>query len=178
MKSVDVTSNPLDEFLAAAILTTGQDYAPLLPPITHDGLAVQRTEISPDSTRLLTFGTDGTVRLWDMRAAKPIAILWRGNERVVNGGFSSDSKTVFTDDETGVARFWEPTDGKLRAQTGRRPNNYAEVFVRESVAIPNGMRTAFRIGRAACAVIGRDRLREYLVANGVHVLDETDQIAS
>ena len=114
----------LRQFVTAAVLAAGQDYAPLLPPITHDGQAVLFASLSPDNQTLLTLGADHAARLWDARTARPIAILRKGDERVVNCGFSPDSRTVFTDDQTSVARFWDAPSGRFRAATEARQNRY------------------------------------------------------
>jgi serine/threonine protein kinase/WD40 repeat protein len=114
----------LREFVAAAVLTSGQDYAPLLPPIAHDGQEVVHTSLSPDKQTLLTFGMDSTARLWDARTARQIAVLRQGEEKVINCGFSPDGRTVFTDDQTSVARFWDVPSGRFRAATVARPNRY------------------------------------------------------
>jgi len=116
--------DPLDQFMTAAILVAGQEYAALLPPITHDGQAVVSAQLSPDGLTLLTLGKDFTARLWDARTAQPIAILRRGNERVVNCGVSPDGRTAFTDDQTSIARFWDVPSGRFRAAIEIRPNRY------------------------------------------------------
>ena len=125
---VDISGGPeivaLREFATVAILATGQNYAPLLPPITHDGQEVVRFELSPDKQTLLTLGKDFTARMWETRTAKQIAVLRQGNERVVNCGFSPDGRTVFTDDQTSIARFWDVPSGRFRAATEARPNRY------------------------------------------------------
>src|SRR5262249_17506486 len=114
----------LREFVTAGVLAAGQKYAPLLPPITHDGEPVAFAWFSPDNQTLLTLGTDHTARLWDARTSKPIAMLRKGNERCVNCGFSPDGRTVFTDDQTSVTRFWDAPSGRFRAATEARPNRY------------------------------------------------------
>jgi eukaryotic-like serine/threonine-protein kinase len=115
----------LRQFVAAAVIAAGQEYAPLLPPITHDGQLVVFVSLSPDNQTLLTLGQDYTARLWDVRTARQIAILRKGDERVVNCGFSPDGRTVFTDDLTSVARIWDAPSGRFRAATEARPNRYA-----------------------------------------------------
>src|SRR5581483_5974867 len=54
----------LRQFVTAAVLATGQDYAPLLRPITHDGLPIRSSFLSAKRGRLLTRGADKTARLW------------------------------------------------------------------------------------------------------------------
>ncbi len=114
----------LREFAAAAVLAAGQNFAPLVPPITHDGQPVAVAMLGPDKQTLLTRGKDGTARLWDTRTARLIAVLRQGEEWVVTCGFSPDSQTVFTDDQTSVARFWDVPSGRFRAATDARPSRY------------------------------------------------------
>ena len=114
----------LREFVTAAILAEGQTYAPLVPPITHDGRAVLAHELSPDGLTLLTLGEDGTARLWDTRTAKPIAILRQKDEQVLKCGFSPDGRTVFTDDKSEIVRFWNASSGEYRATIEEKPKEY------------------------------------------------------
>jgi serine/threonine protein kinase len=114
----------LVEFVTAAVLTIGQNYAPLLPPITHDGCAVVWHAVSPEGNRMVTLGEDGAARLWETATAKLVRILQQDGERVINCGFSPDGKTVFTDDQASVARFWNGDSGLLISKTETRPNRY------------------------------------------------------
>ncbi len=126
--NLDVGENPrfieLREFATMAVLASGQRFAPLLPPITHDGQAIASAWLSPDNQTLLTLGKDYTARLWDVRTAKQIAVLRKGDERIVNCGFSPDGRTIFTDDQTSVARFWDVPSGQFRTAIEARQNRY------------------------------------------------------
>jgi WD40 repeat protein/tRNA A-37 threonylcarbamoyl transferase component Bud32 len=112
----------LREFVTLAVLAAGQDYAPLLPPITHDGHTIVRCLLSPDAGRILTLGEEHSARLWDTRTGQLVAVLRRGAEQVFHGGFGADGSTVFTDSLDGVVRLWDATDGQYRAETGPRPD--------------------------------------------------------
>ncbi|QJX01065.1 serine/threonine-protein kinase [Frigoriglobus tundricola] len=114
----------LREFVTAAVLTTGQNYAPLLPPLTHDGYAVLWNTLSPDSKTCLTIGADGSARIWESRTAKPLATLREGAERVVQVGFSPDGKIIYTSDSDSILRFWNSADCTFRAKTELSPNRY------------------------------------------------------
>lgn len=70
--NIDGKFTKLREFVTAAVLTIGQNYAPLLQPLTHDGGAVQTCKLSSDARLVLTLGYDGIVRLWDSTTAQPI----------------------------------------------------------------------------------------------------------
>jgi serine/threonine protein kinase/WD40 repeat protein len=140
----------LREFSTFAALAAGQQFAPLLPPITHDGQPVGYVSLSPDKQTLLTLGQDHTARLWDARTGRPIAILRKDNEKVVNAEFSQDGKTAFTDDQTSVARLWEVPGGKFRVATEPRPNRY--------VLHENRLVDASYFQRIIAALIGSNRL--------------------
>lgn len=110
-------SETLRQFASTTVLTIGQEFAPLLPPITHDGIPVTHWQCSSTGSRLLTVGKDHSARLWDVHTAKLIAILQRSNEHVLHVGFSPDGETAFTDSLDGVVRLWETVDGAFRAET-------------------------------------------------------------
>ncbi len=126
--SMDLDTLPkyqrLREFITAAVLISGQAFVPLLPPISHDGQAVLAHSLSSDNQRLLTFGADDTARLWNVKTSQLIAVLRRGDERVVDWGFSPDGKLVFTDDAASVARIWNGITGEYRASTDARAGRY------------------------------------------------------
>jgi len=125
LKGMPADARDLREFAAFTILANGQHFAPLLPPITHNGQAVIRHSLSPDGKTVLTLGEDGTARLWDTRTAKQKAILREKSEKVVNCGYSPDGDTIFTDDLTSIARFWDAANGQLKAKTEQRPSRYS-----------------------------------------------------
>jgi hypothetical protein len=127
LKGLPADARDLREFAAFTILATGQHFAPLLPPITHNGQAVIRHSLSPDGKTVLTLGEDGTARLWDTRTAKQKAILREKSEKVVNCGYSPDGDTIFTDDLTSIARFWHAANGQFKAKTEQRPSRYSSL---------------------------------------------------
>ncbi|HWB10568.1 MAG TPA: serine/threonine-protein kinase [Pirellulales bacterium] len=129
LKGLPADVQELREFATVGILAVGQAFAPLLPPITHDGYDVTYEQLSPDARTLLTLGADRTARLWDTPTARPVAILRRGDERVVNCAISPDSRTVATDSEDGVLRFWDLPNGTFRAQSEPRPDRYGKYWL-------------------------------------------------
>ena len=108
----------LREFLTAAILIAGQDFAPLLTPITHDGHAILTHHLNSDGESLLTLGADGTARLWDTRTGKMITILRQENEHVETCGISPDGNTIFTYADSNDVRLWEGDTGAFRVRIG------------------------------------------------------------
>jgi serine/threonine protein kinase len=113
------------QFATMAILAHGQKFAPLLPPIDHDGRQVLSKELTSTGLRLLTSRSeDRTARLWDAATGRQLAILRKGSEEVLHAGLSPDGATAFTHSTDGVVRFWNTDDGTLRAQTEARADRF------------------------------------------------------
>lgn len=159
----------LSEFTTMAIFACGQQHAPLFPPITHDGHAISQMKISPDCTTLMTLGTDDKVRLWSMRTGKSLAVLCKVSEKIVNCGFSSDGKVLFTDDSTGVVRLWDVQSGRYQCEIPRRD----ALFPTAAKTRPYDFFKDFsgaseqRFDRSICTSIGVSRLLTQ------HVIEKT-----
>jgi serine/threonine protein kinase len=138
LKRLPAHVKELHEFATIGVLAFGQKYAPLLPPITHDGYGVRYQQLSTDARTLITLGDDGTARLWDTHTARPIAVLRRVDERVVACAFSPDGRTVATDSEDGVLRFWNLPNGTFRAKSEPRPDRYGRFWLSEKMDELNG----------------------------------------
>jgi len=128
------STQDLGQFVTAAVLATGQSYAPLLPPITHDGALVRYSSLNSKGDRLLTRGADMTARLWDPYSGRQIALLRRADEKLIDAGLSPDGATAFTDSLDGVVRLWETKDGAFRAETAPRPERLR--FFRDGISVP------------------------------------------
>lgn len=124
----------LREFVTAAVLATGQNSAPLLPPITHDGENILNSFLNAKGDRLLTRGADKTARLWNPFTGRQIAILRRADEKVIEAGLSPDGATAFTQSPDGVIRLWSTKDGAFVVQTEPRPDR-VQYFV-DGVRVP------------------------------------------
>ncbi len=150
----------LSEFTTMAVLANGQEYAPLLPSITHDGLPISQMHISSDYRTMMTLGTDSTVRLWDMRTGKCQGFIRKANEGVVNVGFSPDGKVAFTDDSTGITRLWDVDSGKYLCEIPRRDNLYPIPVGNAPHWLYAGesMKHQKYKDRSACVSIGESRL--------------------
>jgi hypothetical protein len=121
LKDFPIKRDRIRQFATMAILANGQTFAPLLPPITHDGLEFEVSYLSSTGQRLLTRGADTTARLWDTVTARQIANLRQGDEKVIGIGLSPDGLTALTKSSDGVIRFWETKNGAFRAATEPRP---------------------------------------------------------
>lgn len=109
----------LREFQAAAVIAAGQELVPLVPPLDP----TISSKPSRDE-RLFLAGDERTgIELLAIPSLKRIGILREGSERLVNWGFSPDSKTCWTQDTDSVVRFWN-SDGSFRAKTPLRTERF------------------------------------------------------
>ncbi len=127
----DQARRELREFATMAVLAYGQAFATLLPPFSHDGYPIRGDFTSRSKPRLLTSGSDGTARLWDLCTGKQVAILRRKNEKVLGAGLSPSGATAFTDCSDGVVRLWDTPDGSFRAETDARPERWKNINLAE-----------------------------------------------
>ncbi len=87
----------------------------LLPRLTglfpHDA-PVAAAHLSPDGTRVITAGYDGTARVWDAATAEPVGALLRHGSFVYQARFSPDGRRVATASADGTARVWDAATGR------------------------------------------------------------------
>jgi len=69
-------------------------------------------EFSPDGTRLITSGRDGTARIWDAATGKLLQTLTGHTSTVVNARFSPDGMQIATAGKDGTTRLWDAATGK------------------------------------------------------------------
>jgi WD40 repeat protein/transcriptional regulator with XRE-family HTH domain len=69
-------------------------------------------EFSPDGTRVITSGSDGTARVWDTATGTLLLTLSGHTSTVVKARFSPDGKWIATAGKDGTTRLWEAANGK------------------------------------------------------------------
>jgi WD40 repeat protein len=68
--------------------------------------------ISPDGNLIALCSQDGTVRIWEARTSKPVAVV-RGHDRWVDGAaFNRDGTLLVTASQDGTARVWDTSTGR------------------------------------------------------------------
>ncbi len=68
---------------------------------------------SPDGTRIVSGGWDGTLRLWDAASGQPISEPLKGHEGRVNGiAFSPDGQRVVSGSDDETLRLWDAASGQ------------------------------------------------------------------
>jgi acyl carrier protein len=81
---------------------------PYEPPITQ-------AAFSPDGTRLVSVGVDGTARIWVVETGRQVAIL-RGHGNIINSAvFDPTGRKVVTTGKDGAARIWNAATGETEA---------------------------------------------------------------
>jgi WD40 repeat protein len=66
----------------------------------------------PEGRQVLTGCQDGTARLWDVAARRPLLEALRHDAEVCAVAFSPDGRTLLTGSLDGTARFWDAGSGK------------------------------------------------------------------
>lgn len=64
---------------------------------------------SPDGKRLLTFGSDATARLWDVKSGRGL-VIYQHPAAVTAATFIPNSDLIATGDNNGTVRFWQASD--------------------------------------------------------------------
>jgi serine/threonine protein kinase len=118
LKGSELTN--LREFQAAAVISAGQEFVPLVPPLDSGNWY---DEVSPDGRLYILPPEQTGLKLLAFPSLAERGVLREAGERVVRWGFSSDSQTAWTQDADSVVRFWN-TDGRLRAKTPLRPERF------------------------------------------------------
>lgn len=118
---------PIQELIAATVITLGQKFAPLRPSLSHDPEGEFSYYHSPDGSTFLTWGPeDKKIRLWDARTDslkgiltenakmffEPIEFDYDGSVKHIKP-YSPDSKTILTLHETGKIQLWSAENAKF-----------------------------------------------------------------
>jgi len=77
----------------------------------HPG-QIRSAEFSPDGRRVLTAGSDGSARLWDLAASVECVPPMRHRAGLRLAVFSPDGRTIATAGYDGVAQLWDVQSGK------------------------------------------------------------------
>lgn len=77
--------------------------------------SVESAEFSPDGTRIVTAGWDGTTRIWDARSGKEVARFGGHKSSVLSASYSPDGLRVVTASDDHTARVWDVRTGQTIA---------------------------------------------------------------
>src|SRR5207244_12689575 len=76
--------------------------------VGHEG-GVSAAAFAPDGQRLVTGGTDGTIRFWDATGGQELFCLRGHRSEITAVAFAPDGQRLVTGSTDGTARSWDPT---------------------------------------------------------------------
>jgi WD40 repeat protein len=112
----------------------------------HDG-RLDDVAFSPDRTRVLTVGHDGTIRIWDPTSGRVLQIL-RHHVPMAVAAWNPNGQGIVTADTAGTVRLWT-NDGRLRASLTSARGAIMQITYRNDGAL-------FALARMAGDVVIRD----------------------
>lgn len=77
----------------------------------HEG-PVLSAEFSPDGSRVLTWSSDGTARLWNTTTGIELLTILGHERNVLGAAFNGDGSRILTWSSDGTARLWNAVTGK------------------------------------------------------------------
>ena len=102
-ESLDLADQPARR--RSALLAADHELRTRQVPFVHDG-PVHGAALTKDESRLLTWGDDGVVRLWDVPTGRPIR-QGRHENHVYGAAFSRDESRVLSWSWDHTARLWD-----------------------------------------------------------------------
>jgi WD40 repeat protein len=84
----------------------------LLTLASHTGSIVIDVAFSPDGSRLVTGGFDGTAKVWNAATGQELLTLVGHTSAVYGVAFSPDGSRLAAGSEDGTAKMWDATTGQ------------------------------------------------------------------
>lgn len=100
----------------------------IVPNIPHS-LWIRTVAVSPDGTRLLSGGTDKSIKLWDMASGQLLRTYDGYSQEVTSVAFSPDGTHMLSASADQFIKLWDITTGEvIRAFTGHLDQVSSIVF--------------------------------------------------
>ncbi len=81
--------------------------------VNHDG-DMECAAVSPDGTRIVSGGADGTVAIWNVETGRRESLLLGHESSISHAIFSRDGELLATSSSDKTARVWEVASGRLK----------------------------------------------------------------
>ena len=104
----DVITSGGDKRILVTALSSGESQE-----LTEHTSDVYRFDVTTDGKFLASTSQDCSVRVWDLRAGKLIALLTESKDPTYDAAFSADGKQLAVVGDDGMVRFWRTTDYTL-----------------------------------------------------------------
>jgi len=100
---------------------------------------VRSVAYSPDGSRILTAGVDGTARLWNAVDGAEIYVISENGETVEQASYSPDGARILTASWDEIARVYDASDGRLQFTiSGPKKDNITAAFSPDNNCIVTG----------------------------------------
>ncbi len=126
----------------------------------HDGLVIG-IDYSPDGKHLLSFGEDGTLRIWDVATGAVVRTLGEHNANVAAAIYSPDASQVASCNRDGTLRLWDAQSGR-EVWVVRRPSGTANVLAFSQ----DGHYIAYGGDRSPVNILNADSGQEFVTLSG------------
>ncbi|MGW6374482.1 nSTAND1 domain-containing NTPase [Rhodococcus sp. NPDC055112] len=146
------------------------------------GDRIQSLAFSPDSDRIVSGSTDGTVQVWDTERRAPIGARMAGHEAPVTSvALSPDGQRIVSGDQIGTIRVWDVATGRPAGSplVGHKGNVTSVAFSSDGSRILSASAdTTMRIWDATTAVGMTGHSSESLGVYSVRFSEDGSRIAS
>ncbi len=107
------------------------------PPLRH-GIGILSSDFSTDGSLVLTAGADGTCRVWDARAGKPLTPLLPQPANAQRCVFAANGRRFATADFEGNVRVWELGERAMSGAVSPAHDDLLPSSFNASVAVLSG----------------------------------------
>lgn len=117
----------------------------LVLSVTHRPEWIGVVAFSPDDSRLLTGGGDGTARIWDIATGRLVRTLTGHTGRVEDAAWFANGTEIVTGSHDGTVRLWDAETGATRLVLGGHDSFTSVAISPDGLYLATGTDTGVRI---------------------------------